>query len=50
MQKLYKNLKNLYKISIKLEGLKRQISVHAAGVIISSEELDSYIPLQKYDA
>ncbi|HOO68200.1 MAG TPA: DNA polymerase III subunit alpha, partial [Bacilli bacterium] len=43
------NLNDIYKISLKLEGLKRQISVHAAGVIISSEDLDSYIPLQKYE-
>ena len=42
-------LKQIYKISLKLEGLKRQISVHAAGVIISGEPLESYIPLFKYD-
>lgn len=42
-------LEDLYKISLKLEGLKRQISVHAAGVIISNKDLDSYIPLQKYE-
>jgi len=44
------NLKNVFKVALKLEGLKRQISVHAAGVIISGEQLDSYIPLQKYDS
>lgn len=44
------NLKNIFKIALKLDGLKRQISVHAAGVVISSEKLDSYIPLQKYDS
>ncbi len=43
------NLDILYKVCLKLEGLKRQISVHASGVIISSLELDSYIPLEKYD-
>lgn len=42
-------LSDIYKIGLKLEGLKRQLSVHAAGVIICSRELDSYIPLQKYD-
>ncbi len=42
-------LKDIYKIALKLEGLKRQISVHAAGVIISNSELDSYIPLVKYE-
>ena len=44
-----KELDNIYKISLKLEGLKRQISVHAAGIIISACNLDSYIPLQKYE-
>jgi len=43
------NLEELYEISKKLENLKRQISIHAAGVIISDKELDSYIPLEKYD-
>ena len=36
-------------ISLKLEGLKRLTSVHAAGVIISNEELDRYIPIVKND-
>ena len=43
------NLKTIVKIALHLEGLKRQISVHAAGVIISKEKLDSYIPLVKYE-
>ena len=34
-------------ISKKLEGLKRTRSVHAAGVVISNEELDRYIPIVK---
>ena len=34
-------------ISKKLEGLKRTRSVHAAGVVISNEELDRYIPIIK---
>ena len=42
---LNNNLKNLYNISYKLEGLKRQISTHAAGVVISSKELDEVIPM-----
>jgi DNA polymerase III subunit alpha len=42
-------LKDIYKIGIRLEGMKRQISVHAAGIVISDLGLDSYIPLQKYD-
>ncbi len=39
------NLKKLYNISYKLEGLKRQISTHAAGVVISSKVLDDVIPM-----
>ena len=40
-----KELQNYFKISLKLEGLKRQISTHAAGVIISSKKIDDLIPL-----
>ena len=40
-----KNLKEIYKIALKLEGLKRHISTHAAGVVISSVPLDEVIPL-----
>lgn len=39
----------IYKVAASIEGAKRQISVHAAGVVISELELASYIPLQKYD-
>ena len=42
---IYPNLKKIYEISIKLEGLKRHISTHAAGVVISSVPLDEVIPL-----
>lgn len=41
------SLKQLFQISLKLEKLKRQISTHAAGVIISSEKLDNLIPMVK---
>lgn len=41
----YPELKELYKIALKLEGLKRHISTHAAGVVISSVPLDSVIPI-----
>jgi len=44
-----KLLTKLFSIALKLDGLKRQVSVHAAGIIISPYELDSYIPLEKYD-
>ena len=41
------NLKECYKIAIKFEGLKRHTSIHAAGVIMSSINLDEVIPLDK---
>lgn len=37
--------KTVYRISKKLEGLKRHTSVHAAGVIISDEPLMNRVPL-----
>ncbi len=43
------NSENLYKISLKLEGLKRHTSVHAAGVVMSRCDLDEIIPLYKHD-
>ena len=41
----YREIKNLYEIAYHLEGLKRHISTHAAGVVISSVPLDSVIPI-----
>ena len=38
-------IKKLYGISKRLEGLKKYIGTHAAGVVISSEELDNVIPI-----
>jgi len=43
----FSNLKNAYFISMKLEGLKRQVGTHAAGVVISSEVLTNVIPVIK---
>ena len=40
-----KRLNEIYQIAMKLEGLKRHISTHAAGIVISSVELDEVIPL-----
>lgn len=40
-----RELQEVYKISLKLEGLKRQTSTHAAGVVISSIDLDDIIPI-----
>ena len=39
------SLNEVYQISYKLEGLKRHISTHAAGVVISSVPLDEVIPV-----
>ena len=43
-----KELFNLYKISTKLEGLKRHKTIHAAGVVISNCDLDEVIPLDMH--
>ena len=40
-----KDIKRVYQVSFKLEGLKRHISTHAAGVVISSVCLDDVIPV-----
>ena len=41
----YNELKKLYNISMHLEGLKKNRSTHAAGVVISSTNLDEIIPI-----
>ena len=40
-------LTKVYDVALHLENLKRQTSVHAAGVIISKKELDRYVPITK---
>ena len=42
---LYPELKDVYKSSYFLEGLKRQISTTAAGVVICDTKLDEIIPI-----
>ncbi len=44
---LNNDLKKAYDISIKVEGLKRHTSIHAAGIVMSKHNLDDYIPLDK---
>ena len=39
--------KRLYKCALKLEGLPRHISVHAAGIVMSKYDIDNIIPLYK---
>ncbi len=52
LSKEFKNLidsdpkyKEVYKIALAIEGLPRQTSLHAAGIIIGDEELDNIIPV-----
>ncbi len=40
-------LGQMYQIAMKLEGLKRQISTHASGVVVSSKPLDNIIAMVK---
>ena len=39
------DIQRMVQISLKLEGLKKHISTHAAGVVISSKPLDEIIPV-----
>lgn len=38
-------LKSMYNIAIKLEGLVRNVGIHAAGVVISSKEISDVVPV-----
>ena len=42
---IYPDLNNLYKVAISFEGLKKNTSTHAAGVIISDDKIGKYIPI-----
>ena len=39
--------KQLIDMSLRLEGLPRHTSMHAAGVVISKKSVDEYVPLAK---
>ena len=43
----YSELKTLYDISMHLEGIKKNISTHAAGIVIGDRCLDEIIPMYK---
>lgn len=43
------NLGNIYDIASHIEGIKRQRSVHASGVVMSKVKLDEIMPLVKHD-
>lgn len=44
---LEEDVKNLIDLSMKLEGLPRHSSIHAAGVVISKKAIDEYVPVAK---
>jgi len=44
-----KELYNLYLDSMYFEGLKRHTSIHAAGIVMSSVDLDNIIPLDYHE-
>ncbi len=49
LRELYENnpeVKELFDYSLKLEGIARNSSTHAAGVVISAAPLDDYVPVQ----
>jgi DNA polymerase-3 subunit alpha len=41
------DLEEVFRFSVQLEGLARNISTHAAGVVISDEPVTRYVPLAK---
>ncbi len=50
LKSVYQNqpeIKNLIDMSKKLEGLPRHTSMHAAGVLISPEAVDKFVPLSR---
>jgi len=50
LKELYENdsrIKDVINTAISLEGMVRQDSIHAAGVVISSEDLFNYTPIQR---
>ena len=44
---IYPKLKEVYDVSLHLEGLKKNISTHAAGIVIGDRCLDEIIPMYK---
>ena len=42
-----KNIKEVYYVAMKIEGIKKHISTNAAGVVICKEHLDNVIPIIK---
>lgn len=42
-------IKKMYQIALKVEGLKRHTSIHAAGIIMCNRDIDEIIPLDFHD-
>ncbi|MEG1981160.1 MAG: DNA polymerase III subunit alpha [Clostridia bacterium] len=49
MYNLNMEIKELLDFSMQLEGLARHASTHAAGVVVTAQEVYKYVPLQKND-
>lgn len=52
LRELYENdevIRNLLNISMALEGMPRQASTHACGIVITKEPVDTYVPLYVRD-
>ena len=52
LSKLYsedEDVKRLIDVSMRVEGMPRHASTHAAGVVITRDTVDSYVPLAKSD-
>jgi DNA polymerase-3 subunit alpha len=50
LREVYENdmkIREVINTAVSLEGISRQDSIHAAGVVISSEDLYNYTPIQK---
>ena len=47
MYEMDEDIKKLIDMSMRLEGLPRHTSIHAAGVVISPEEVDEFVPLSR---
>jgi len=46
----FNKLQNLYNVCLKLEGIKKNTSINAAGILMCKDDLDLYIPIKKTDS
>ena len=45
--KMDEELSKMYEVAMKIEGLKRHTTIHAAGIIMSRVDIDEIVPLDK---